>query len=168
MNYGKDVPVTLGHWQFHAAVGAANNRMALSNESGLNNASTYQRGYMRRLHQETIGACGEFAVAKLYGKSWRPSVNTFHIEPDVGSAIEVRATARETGRLIVRDNDADDRWFILVTGKPPNLIVRGRIKGINAKKDKWVRNPNAHRSAWFVPQSALEPIPLPAQLEETA
>lgn len=155
----KNIPVTIGHWEYWDAVNVANIRMAISNEAKLNHASTYQRGYMRRLHQEVIGRCGEVAFCQAMNIDCPTSVNTFHAIPDVGVEVEIRATARDTGRLIVRDNDPDDRWYILVTGKPPHLTIRGCIKGIDAKKDQWLRNPHGHRPAWFVPQKALLPIP---------
>lgn len=132
----------------------ANIRMAVSNDKGLNHASTYQRTYAERQREEVIGACGEMAYAKSVNRFFSPTVNTFHGTPDVGS-VEVRATERMDGSLIVRDNDADDRWYVLVVGEPPNMKVVGAIKGSEAKQSKWLRNPHGHRKAWFVPQNEL-------------
>lgn len=144
---------------YKAAVDCANMRMFTSNEAGWNNASTYKRSYSERLTQEVIGACGELAFCKAMNWFWSPSVNTFHDIPDVGSSVEVRATNLDTGSLILRDNDDDERWFILVTGEPPLMTIKGRIKGYDGKKDQWLKNPHGHRNSWFVPQSALYSIP---------
>lgn len=151
--------VTLNHWEYKACVDLANARMATSNAGSLNHASTYRRTYAERINEEVIGACGEMALCKAMGWYFSPSVNTFHTIPDVGANIEVRSTARDNGSLIVRDNDDNDRWYVLVTGEPPCMTVRGRIRGDQAKHPRWVRDPHGHRRAWFVPQSALEPLP---------
>lgn len=139
-----------------AAVDVAMQRLCASTEAGHNHASTYQRTFLKRLEEETIGACGEIAFCKGLGKFWSPTVNTFHAIADVGKNIEVRATARDDGSLIVRDNDDPDRWYVLVTGEPPVMTIRGRIRGRDAKRDEYLRNPHGHRQAWFVPQSALD------------
>ena len=150
-----DPTVTLLPWEFKWCVDVANQRMTLSSDKGHNHASTYERGHLERIEQEVIGACAEMVVAKFLGRFWSPSVNTFHNTPDVEPNIEVRATSDPKNCLIVRDNDADDRWYILVTGTPPTMTVAGCIKGVEAKQDQWLRNPHGHRQAWFVPQSAL-------------
>lgn len=131
-------------------------RLVASTEAGHNHASTYQRGFLKRLEEETIGACGEIAFSKAFGQYWSPSVNTFHEIADVGRDIEVRSTRLNNGSLIVRNNDADDRWFVLVTGEPPLMTIRGRILGIDAKKKEYLRDPHGHRKAWFVPQDVLQ------------
>jgi hypothetical protein len=147
--------VTLLPWEFKWCVDVANQRLAISNEKSLNHASTYKRTHLERIEQEITGACAEMVVAKCLGKFWSPSVNTFHSTPDIEPNIEVRATTRTDGSLVVRDNDSDDRWYILVVGSPPTMTVVGCLRGSDAKQDQWLRNPHGHRAAWFVPQSAL-------------
>ena len=80
-------------------------------------------------------------VRKAYGSRRLPG--TFHGTPDAGG-IEVRACHRDSASLIIRDNDADGRGH-LVTGDPPEMMVRGCIRGRDAKRDAWVRNPHGHR-----------------------
>ena len=150
--------IKLNHWEYKACVDLANARMAISNDKRMNHASTYNRTYAERMVEEIVGAAGEMAVCKAKGWYFSPSVNTFHNIPDVGDAVEVRATARDNGSLIVRDNDADNRWFVLVTGEPPSMTIRGRILGRAAKRDEFLRDPGGHRQAWFVPQSRLYPV----------
>ena len=147
--------VELTAWEFKWAVDVANARMTVSNDQHMNHASTYERDHLTRMQQEITGACGEMAVCKALGRFWTPSVNTFHNVPDIPPNIEVRTCQDNAGSLIVRDNDADDRWYVLVTGKPPTMTVVGFIRGSDAKRDQWLRNPGGHRPSWFVPQSAL-------------
>jgi hypothetical protein len=150
------VQVELTPRELAMAVNVGMQRLVASTEAGLNHASTYHRSFLKRLEEETVGACGEIAFSKAFGKYWSPSVNTFHDIADVGTDIEVRSTRLDSGSLIVRDNDAGDRWFVLVTGEPPLMTIRGRILGSEAKKPQYVRDPHGHRKAWFVPQEALQ------------
>ena len=85
-------------------------------------------------------------------------MNTFHSIADVGRNVEVRCTDLADGCLIVRANDAPERWYVLVTGKPPTFTVRGYIRGADARRPEYMRDPHGHRPAWFVPQSHLTPL----------
>ena len=81
------------------------------------------------------GACGEVAVAKAMGRYWGGSVNTFKSIGDLVSVgWEIRTRAEHSYDLIIRDDDQDDRVFVLVTGKAPNYVVRGWIKAGDAKE----------------------------------
>jgi hypothetical protein len=153
--------IELTPWEFKSCVDLANIRMAVSNDRQMNNSSTYERDYLKRIREEIVGACGEQAFAKMHGLYWPPSVNTFHVVPDVGE-VEVRATEVPTGRLIVRDNDPEDRWYYLMIGDFrkgawPQFRLAGCMKGAAAKQDQWLDNPNGYRESWFVPQDALIP-----------
>lgn len=147
--------VTLTLPEFWTCVATGLLRFAISEGRGLNHASTYSRTWMQRLGEEITGACGERAFCKARDIHWDSSVNTFHHEPDAGDRWEVRATRRANGSLIVRDNDPPDRLYVLVTGEPPHMVVRGWMRGSEARSDAYARNPNGYRPAWFVPQSAL-------------
>ena len=111
-----------------------------------------------RLFNDVLGAASELAVARWVGAEWSGSVNTFHDVADVGDDIEVRCSTNEHGALIVRLNDAPYRWFVLVTGPPPAMSIRGYLWGADAMAPKWWRNAHGYRGAWFVPQSELLPI----------
>jgi hypothetical protein len=142
--------------------------MATSNAAKWNHASTYQRDLMTRLREEIVGVCGEMAFCKGMRRFWSPSVNTFHAIADVGENIEIRSTDRDDGSLIIRENDDPDRWYVLVTGNPPEMTIRGCIRGADALQDQWLRNPHGHRLAWFVPQAALRPPKGEGRLGQTA
>ena len=107
-------------------------------------------------HSDIEGAAGEMAVAKALNIYYDGSVGTFKA-PDVGE-FQVRHSERPEGSLIVRENDSSSEIFILVTGKAPNYVVRGYILGLDAKKERFIRNPNGKTPAWFVPQNSLQPI----------
>lgn len=103
------------------------------------------------------GAAGEIAVAKVLGKYWGGTVNTFKSEGDVGK-LEVRTRSKDYYDLIVRDNDKDDSIFILVTGKSPTFNVVGWILGKDAKNPEWKQTYGDRPSAYFVPQKELKSI----------
>ena len=112
------------------------------------------------------GAISEFVAAKFLGIEWQAGINTFHA-PDVG-LIQVRTTQRTDGKLIVRNDDSDDEAFVLVTGTYPNYFICGWLLGKEAKKEKWIYNPNNKGAAWFVPQEALHDIHSLNQKEKKA
>lgn len=92
-----------------------------------------------------LGAAGEMAVAKVLGRYWAGDVCTFK-RPDVGANVQVRTRSRETYDLIVRDDDADEDWFVLVTGNGSKLNVHGFIRGADAKRPEW-RAPPRRKTA---------------------
>jgi len=102
------------------------------------------------------GACGEIAVAKLLGRYWSPSVNTFSA-PDIGLNIQVRTRSRHDYELIVREKDEPEHAYVLVTGKAPAFIVRGYCLGSDARQKEWLQEHGGRPPAWFVPQASLWP-----------
>jgi hypothetical protein len=76
------VTVELTLMEFLVAIETAKTRMVASAMQQINHATTYDRTWVRRLHEETVGACGEIAVGKYLGAWFVPSVNTFHRVPD--------------------------------------------------------------------------------------
>lgn len=105
--------------------------------------------------QHIEGACGEVAVAKALGRYWNGSVGTFKDGGDVGYRVQVRTRSRHDYDLIVRADDKDDDYFILVTGRAPAFVVRGYVLGHDAKREEWQRDHGGHGAAFFVPQTAL-------------
>jgi hypothetical protein len=149
--------VQLTPWEYKQCVDVATTRMSVSIGQKITDIAPGERDYNTRLLIDIRGTCGELAVAKMLNKYWAPSVNTFHVLPDIHPNIEVRTTEQIDGSLIVRENDPEDRWYVLVIGAPPVMDVRGFIRGSDARRDEWMRNPGGHRPAWFVPQAALTP-----------
>lgn len=141
--------------EFGQAVQTAWLRMAVSAAHGFDNASTYRRSMLERLDQEVVGACGEIAVGKLVDRWYVPSVNAFHVIPDCLEDVEVRSTKHRDGCLIVRDNDAPDRRYVLAVMDGNAVRLVGWILGSEARRAEWKRDPHGHRPAWFVPQLEL-------------
>jgi hypothetical protein len=103
------------------------------------------------------GAGGELAVAKLSGKYWGGHIGTFK-GSDIGRGVQVRTRSRHDWDLIVREHEADDQAFVLVTGQAPHFAVRGWIMGADAKSPAWLKAHGGRPPAFFVPQSALRPL----------
>jgi hypothetical protein len=155
-------------WEFKEAVQTAVDRMAVSKSNGYK--SRFQTSdYQRWLWHEVCATAAEKATAKLLNVHWSASVNTFHTYPDVLPNLEVRQTDYKHGRLIVRPDDPDDRFYILVTGVPPTLTVHGYISAKAAKQDDYWGNPDKpdeKPDAWWVPQADLKPLDVPKTIEE--
>lgn len=100
------------------------------------------------------GALGELAVAKALGMYWSGSINGFRA-PDVGQSIQVRTRSRHDYDLIVRDSDADEAAFVLVTGSAPEYHVRGWMRGALAKRDEYRQEHGGRPPAYFVPAAHL-------------
>lgn len=127
----------------------------------LRNIAALKRGYKNKnenanWQNHVEGACGEVAVAKLLGKYWGGSINTFKEGGDLDSTgWEVRTRSSHQYDLIIRKDDADDRVFILVTGNAPNYQVHGWILAADGKRPKWLKDYGGHGEAYFVPKDAL-------------
>lgn len=103
------------------------------------------------------GALGEMAVAKALNRFWCCGVNSFK-KADIGIDIQVRCRSRPDGELIVRPNDNEDHYYVLVTGQAPTYTVHGFLQGKEAQRDEWVKNPFGKGEAWFCPLQSLHPI----------
>jgi hypothetical protein len=63
----------------------------------------------------------------------------------VGQDVDVRATDRVDGSLILREKDHPYHCYVFVTGSPPNMLLRGYIRGWDAMvpefycKPEWLR-----------------------------
>lgn len=104
------------------------------------------------------GACAELAVAKALGIYWDGSVDTFKGRPDLPGAVEVRRRSRDDWDLIVRPDDPDDAWFVLVVGSCPVYRIVGMMLGRQAKQDCWRQEYGGRPAAFFVPQADLLPF----------
>jgi len=127
----------------------------------LRNIAALKRGYKNKnetanWQNHVEGACGEVAVAKLLGKYWGGSINTFKEGGDLdATGWEVRTRSSHHYDLIIRKDDADDRVFILVTGNAPNYQVHGWILGADGKHPKYYKEHPVIGQRFFVPQADL-------------
>lgn len=102
------------------------------------------------------GAAAEMAVSKHLGRYWSAHVRQFTGD-DVPGGVQVRSTTYEQGKLIIRDDDPDDAFFVLVVANAPTYSIRGGIFARDAKIDAYFRacDPSEGSPAWWVPQDAL-------------
>jgi len=110
------------------------------------------------------GAAAEMAVAKALGRYWHPSLHVQRDEGDVAS-YQVRSTTLSEGCLLIKEGDGLESIFIFVVGTAPVLSIPGWIRARDGRRDEWWRTVRG-RSAWFVPQSALRPIPKKGEQHE--
>ena len=110
------------------------------------------------------GAQGECAAARALGAYWPMTINAAKALPDLLPDWQVRTRVKHEHDLIVRDDDADEQRFVLVTGTFPDFVVHGWILGRDAKRPEW-REDRGERSApcYWVPQDALHPLELMTQ-----
>ena len=150
-------------YEFVSAVNVANARFIAARTAGLEqNGRSGYKSWSERMKLDIVGTCAEILVAKNLGTYFPSSVNTFHSEPDLmwnGTPIEVRSTIYPNGKLIVRDNDPENSFYVLVVGDPPNQRIAGKILGIDAKfPDYWVEGKPGTKGCWMVDQSDLNPL----------
>ena len=104
-----------------------------------------------QLHIE--GCLGERALAKFLGIPWTGK-GVFRA-PDVGD-MDVRTTSSTSNRLILHQNDPDDRIFWLVAGLNGNYLIQGWVYGREGKINEFWCDPSGkNRPAFFVPANDL-------------
>jgi hypothetical protein len=103
-----------------------------------------------QLHIE--GALGEMAFAKFAGLYWS-GAHGFRAD-DVGSW-QIRTRSEDWHELILHEDDADDRRFVLITGRNGDYVIHGWIFAKEGKRADLWKDPAKGRPAFFVPQSEL-------------
>jgi hypothetical protein len=151
--------ISLKFQELDLAINTARLRMAVSIATKLKfGAKSGNRTWIKRFFDEVIGVCGEIAVAKLGKFYFVPRLNEFHAVPDVFRDVEVRSTDRDDGCLVIRDNDVLERRFILAIVNGSDVVLAGWIYGTEGAKSEYLRNPNNHVPAWFIPSHKLRPM----------
>jgi hypothetical protein len=100
------------------------------------------------------GAAAELAYCKFRNLFWSGSIGSFK-SADCGQNVQIRWTKYLNGKLIVRSDDADDHYFVLVRGTAPAFEIAGWILGADAKAKQYEQAPNGREAAYFVPETAL-------------
>jgi hypothetical protein len=105
---------------------------------------------------EAVGS--EISVAKYFDiTDFKPTVNTFKYQADIGSKIEVKWTKWKDGHLIIRQSDRSEDIAVLVVGKSPEYFLVGWIP---IKHAKAIQNWSAANSNWWIKQADLNPMGL--------
>jgi len=98
----------------------------------------------------------EMAVAEYFGlRDFKPTLNTFKTEADVGAKLEVKWTKYDNGSLIINKTDRDQDVAVLVTGHSPVYHLAGWIP------IKMARVPRFHhrlQDNYWITQRDLFPI----------
>lgn len=111
------------------------------------------------LTPDLIGAAAELAVAHALAIKWQPIIGSDKGRGDVGD-LQVRATERRGGHLLLQRGDDDEGRYVLVTGHRPWLSIVGWIRGRKGKVTRYWREPRPGRPCYMIPQAALTPLVL--------
>jgi hypothetical protein len=150
------ITVSLTAAELHQAAMIAVQRQIENLFAGRRDAHGASRDVGWSLHIE--GAAGEMAFAKWAGLYWSGNIGNLSAD-DVG-ATQVRTRSRHDYDLILHPSDPDNRVFVLVTGTAPEFRLVGWIWGGEGKRPEFWSDPARGRPAFFVPQSALHPMPM--------
>ncbi len=151
--------VTLEWYEVRMAAMVAVERRIQAMEKSFKGFQRYNltcRTQSEKWGNEIESTMAEAATAKGLGIFWNGSINTFKNHADLLEDIEVRWTDKTDGKLIVRPDDADSKWYILTIGETPEFEIRGAIQGREAKQERWLTNPGKGEPAYFVPQTELK------------
>jgi hypothetical protein len=102
-------------------------------------------------YTDFIGAQGEISYARWSGQYWGGRNRSFK-EPDVG-LVQVRATHRLDGHLIIRPNDKKVERYVFVVVSRGRCRIVGWMDSNAAKQDRYWR-----KDSWWVPQADLTPL----------
>jgi hypothetical protein len=98
----------------------------------------------------------EIAVAQYFGlKDFKPTLNTFKGEADVGSRLEVKWTKYDNGSLIINKTDRDNDVAVLVTGRSPVYMIAGWIPIKMARQPQFFHRGQGN---YWISQRDLFPI----------
>lgn len=103
---------------------------------------------------EAVGS--EIAVARYFKLTdFKPTIDTFKNEADVGQSIEVKWTKWVDGHMVIHHSDRMSDVAVLVTGKSPTYNLVGWIPIKMAKNQRYYRNGERN---WWITQRDLFPI----------
>jgi hypothetical protein len=106
---------------------------------------------------DLLGAVGEACVAKYLNKFWL-GPGEFR-GADVGDDLQVRTTSYKTGHLVLSDGDSPDARYILVYACDGVGHIRGWCYGREGQQGMYLTDKSGRGPAYYVPVSALHPIP---------
>jgi hypothetical protein len=119
----------------------------------------YGRGEGDEWESDVQACAAELAAARVLDRFWADSA-ALDPEGDVGSLppqIHVRHTPLEHGRLILRPNDPDG-VFVLVVGALPTFRVVGWLTSAEGKVGEPADLGNGRPPCWAIAQSSLRSV----------
>lgn len=156
--------LTRRQWAYATCIAGLRNEVALErhyrSQYGLDGDDPVHHIY------HAYGACSEYACGIAFDLPWPLGTWEWTGGPDlrIGSIeIDVKHTAGDNGRLWVPTEGRPDWYYVLATGYPPILDIRGWMLGEEAfaNKPKFFRklSPNPKRSSqYYIDQCDVHPI----------
>lgn len=137
---------------------AIDRRIAAVENGAVHRAGKNDKPY----EHDFCGACAECVVARYRNVYWPANGNrgSDKLIGDV-DGLQVRWRPADFFDLILRPGDDDEHRFVLVTGAPPALAIRGWCFGHEGKAaaGELREGPREDmRPCWWVPQSILKPL----------
>lgn len=106
------------------------------------------------------GLRAEIAVAKALNLYWSGNVGVYGAV-DVGGCVDVRSISKPHHSLILHKENAVNIPYVLAHVEGIQRVhLLGWCFGLEGMKRQYWADPVGGRPAYFVPQSALKPIPL--------
>lgn len=103
---------------------------------------------------DMLGMLGEIAFRRLFGNLDFPNKAQFKAIPDA-LGCDIRTTSYEHGCLIIRDDDPEDRPYVLMIGRDKAFRCAGWRWGWERKHFHKRPSTNKRPPAWFIAQGAL-------------
>ena len=148
------VTIKLSNAELYVAGHVGTMRRVASIQKKIPDTKNSKRGFWET---DADGAAAEMAVAKYFGVYWVPSVNAGKASDVLN--FQVRSTSWQNGKLIIRTKDKKNEKYILVTVNVDICNIVGWTWADDAKKEKfWKPEDHTGESAWWVPQSELQPM----------
>lgn len=153
--------VTLSDAQVEFGLGLARRRRAQNRQAG----HRHRWNADQDADFDPVGTLAELAVAHVCGVDWPPPDELQPADGDVGG-IEVRATERMNGRLILHPDDKKHRPYVLVLAASPTFVLAGFYVPADGLKPEWWAEYRPGGGAYYVPMRDLRPmrdLPLPVR-----
>lgn len=110
----------------------------------------------------TLGTCGELAVARFLGVPWQWARGLDYVpgRADIPSAnLEVRTAQGHQRNLLVRPSDPISRPFALVTWERGTWFnLAGYLPAHHPRLAEWWSTPSGGPGVFLVPRSVLQPM----------
>ena len=162
--------IKLNEVEMELAKCVAKARTAVSRKDGVKNQKISDED---DFEIELVGMCGEIAVAKVMNIFPDLSIQSrsggFDLRSAQGNRVEVKTTRYHSGKLVARlkAKSDDSDYYVLVTGNPPDMPIRGYITTQEFLSPEWIGKLSKDTpDAYILPQSALTEWTTPQSKQE--